>query len=87
MLLATALWRGAGAEQANREGLPGSGWATLTQPSCEWSNVTTPPGICFGERPAGFRVRVVERQGPRWTIWDPTTQGIAYVDAAALQPE
>ena len=49
--------------------------------------MTTPPGICFGERPAGFRVRVVERQGPRWMVWDPTTQGIAYVDAGALKPD
>ena len=86
-LLAVALWRGAGSTEANREGLPGTSWASLTQPTCEWSNVTTPPGICFGERPAGFRVRVVERQGPRWTVWDPTTQGIAYVDAGALKPD
>ena len=87
VLLATALWRGVGTTEANRENLPGTDWAALTQPTCEWSNVTTPPGICFGERPAGFRVRVVERQGPRWMIWDPTTNGVAYVDAAALRPE
>ena len=87
VLLAVALWRGVDTTEANRDGLPGTGWASLSQPTCEWSNVTTPPGICFGERPAGFRVRVVERQGPRWMIWDPTTQGVAYVDANALTIE
>ena len=86
-LLAVALWRGAGTTGGDRAGLPGTGWASLTRPTCEWSNVTTPPGICFGERPAGFRVRIVEREGPRWMIWDPTTQGVAYVDATALKPE
>ncbi len=83
-LLAFALWKGVGTTAARSNGLPGTGWASLTRQTCEWSNVTTPPGLCFGERPAGFRVRVVERGGPRWMVWDPTTQGVAYVDADAL---
>jgi serine/threonine-protein kinase len=67
--------------------LPGDGWATFAKPSCEWSNTTTPPAICFGERQPGFRVRVMERQGPRWLVWDPETRNVAYVDADALKTE
>lgn len=62
-------------------------WATFSKPSCQWSNVTTPPGICFGERPAGYRVRVLEQKGSRWMVWDPATQGQAYVDSNALKPD
>ena len=62
-------------------------WATFARPSCEWSNATTPPGICFGERPVGYRVRVLEQKGPRWMVWDPATQGPAYVDGEALKQE
>jgi serine/threonine protein kinase len=62
-------------------------WATFARPSCEWSNVSTPPGICFGERPAGYRVRILNRTGSRWQVWDPTTQGPAYVDGDALKSE
>lgn len=67
--------------------LPGAGWATFTRRSCEWSSVTTPPAICFGERPAGFRVRIIQRGSRRWMIWDPETRNIAYVDAAAIRAD
>ena len=67
--------------------LPGIGWAVFTRRACEWSNLTTPPAICFGERAPGFRVRVVQREGRRWTIWDPETRDIAYVDPEALRAE
>jgi len=67
--------------------LPGVGWAVFTRRACEWSNQTTPPAICFGERAPGFRVRVVQREGRRWTIWDPETRDIAYVDREALRAE
>jgi hypothetical protein len=63
------------------------GWAVFTRRACEWSNQTTPPAICFGERAPGFRVRVVQREGRRWTIWDPETRDIAYVDREALRAE
>jgi serine/threonine protein kinase len=85
MLLSAVLDRGRPVDDGS--GLPGSGWAQFTKASCEWSNVTTPPGICFGEREPGFRVRVVEASGRRWQIWDPTTQNVAYVDADALKRE
>jgi eukaryotic-like serine/threonine-protein kinase len=80
-LLLAAVLDGFGAD------LPGDAWATFAKPSCEWSNTTTPPAICFGERQPGFRVRVMEREGPRWLIWDPETRNVAYVDADALKEE
>jgi len=85
-LIGAALSR-SGNEDAKTEAPAATAWATLTRQTCEWSNVTTPPAICFGERPAGFRVQIVERAGPRTKIWDPTTNGVAYVDADALKPE
>ena len=93
LLLGAVLFRsfgqgaGAVAGAGDGSGLPGEGWATFSKASCEWSNVRTPPGICFGERQAGFRVRVLKRDGERWEIWDPTTQNIAYVDRDALLRE
>ena len=77
---------GAGATKPG-EPLPGIGWATFTRRACEWSNVTTPPAICFGERQPGFRVRVLEPSGRRWHVWDPETRNVAYVDPDALRRE
>jgi eukaryotic-like serine/threonine-protein kinase len=66
---------------------PAEAWATFTARSCQWSNTTTPPAICFGERDPGYRVRIVSREGDRWLVWDPATSNVAYVDANALKEE
>ena len=84
LLVAALVNRGTGPQEP---ALPGDGWATFSKSACEWSNVATPPGQCFGERPPGFRVRVVDRQARRWLIWDPETQNVAYVDPDALRPD
>ncbi len=96
LLLAATLGRGGGegttgagaAKGTTKPGeLPGIGWATFTKASCEWSNPITPPAICFGERPPGFRVRVLDPSGRRWLVWDPETTNVAYVDPDALRRE
>jgi hypothetical protein len=68
-------------------GQPGERWAQFTKRSCEWSNTTTPPAICFGERDPGYRVRIVSQEGNRWLVWDPATRNVAYVEADALREE
>jgi eukaryotic-like serine/threonine-protein kinase len=68
-------------------GQPGERWAQFTKRSCEWSNTTTPPAICFGERDPGYRVRIVSQEGNRWLVWDPATKNVAYVEADALREE
>ena len=73
------------AESGDGAGLPGIGWATFGRLACEWSAATTPPAICFGTRPAGFRVRVLGRDGNRWLIWDPETHGVGYVNLGVLE--
>jgi hypothetical protein len=78
--LALAVWlRG--------EPIPGDSWARFTEQACEWSNEASPPGVCFGQREAGYRVRVMQRDGERWLIWDPETRDVAYVDAEVLATE
>jgi serine/threonine-protein kinase len=69
------------------EPLPGDGWARFAERACEWSNEASPPGECFGQREQGYRIRVMQRDGGRWLIWDPETRGVAYVDAKALAAE
>ena len=32
-------------------------------------------------------MRILEQKGPRWMVWDPTTQGPSYVDGEALKRE